>query len=63
MFGEMFGMLERLTALLATILVSRHGIPLTRIPHVVLAVMYRVRFFMANCTLHAQGEGIFLRSA
>jgi hypothetical protein len=29
MFSEMFGMLERLTALLATILVSRHGIPLT----------------------------------
>jgi hypothetical protein len=37
MFSEMFGMLERLTALLATILVSRHGIPLTRIPHVVLS--------------------------
>jgi hypothetical protein len=37
MFSEMFGMLERLTALFATILVSRHGIPLTRIPHVVLS--------------------------
>ena len=37
MFNEMFGMLERLTALLATILVSRHGIPLTRIPHVALS--------------------------
>jgi hypothetical protein len=37
MFSKMFGMLERLTALLATILVSRHGIPLTRIPHVVLS--------------------------
>jgi hypothetical protein len=37
MFSEMFGMFERLTALLATILVSWHGIPLTRIPLVVLA--------------------------
>jgi hypothetical protein len=37
MFSEMFGMLERLTALLATILVSRHGISLTRIQLVVLA--------------------------
>src|SRR5579864_6745306 len=37
MFSEMFGVLEHLTALLATVLVSRHGIPLTRIPHVALA--------------------------
>ena len=37
MFGEMFGVFEGLTALLATILVSRHGNPLTRILHVVLA--------------------------
>jgi hypothetical protein len=37
MFSEMFGMLERLTALLATVLVSRHGIPPTQIPHVVMA--------------------------
>ena len=37
MFSEMFGMLEYLTALLATVLVSRHGIPPTRIPEVDLA--------------------------
>lgn len=36
MFGEMFRVLEYLTALLATVLVSRHGNPPTRIPHVVL---------------------------
>jgi hypothetical protein len=36
MFSKMFGMLEHLTALLATVLVSRHGIPPTRIPQVVL---------------------------
>jgi hypothetical protein len=29
MFSEMFGVLEHLTALLATVLVSRHGIPPT----------------------------------
>jgi hypothetical protein len=37
MFSEMFGVFEHLIALLATVLVSRHGIPPTRIPHVVLA--------------------------
>lgn len=37
MFSKMLGMLEHLTTLLAPVLVSRHGIPLTRIPHVVLA--------------------------
>jgi hypothetical protein len=36
MFSQMFDMLEHLTALLATVLVSRHGIPPTRIPQVVL---------------------------
>ncbi|WP_321964495.1 hypothetical protein [Paraburkholderia sp. J7] len=30
MFGKMLGMLEHLTALLAPVLVSRHGIPLRR---------------------------------
>ncbi|WP_199272208.1 hypothetical protein [Paraburkholderia acidiphila] len=30
MFSEMLGMLEHLTALLAPVLVSRHGIPLRR---------------------------------
>jgi hypothetical protein len=37
MFSKMFGMFEHFTALLAPVLVSRHGIPPTRIPHVVLA--------------------------
>lgn len=37
MFSKMLGMLEHLTALLAPVLVCRHGMPLTRIPHVVLA--------------------------
>jgi len=36
MFSEMFGVFEHLIALLATVLVSRHGIPPTH-PHVVLA--------------------------
>ena len=38
MFSEMFGVLEHLAALLATVLVSRHGTPPTRIPRVVLAI-------------------------
>jgi hypothetical protein len=37
MFSEMFGVLEHLAALLATVLVSRHGTPPTRILRVVLA--------------------------
>jgi hypothetical protein len=37
MFSKVFGMFEHFTALLAPVLVSRHGIPPTRIPHVVLA--------------------------
>jgi hypothetical protein len=37
MFSEMFGMLEHLTALLATVLVSRHRTSPTQIPHVVRA--------------------------
>jgi hypothetical protein len=37
MFSKMLGMFEHLTALLAPVLVSRHGIPPTRILHVVLA--------------------------
>ncbi|CAM2185687.1 hypothetical protein PSAC2689_80100 [Paraburkholderia sacchari] len=37
MFGKMLGMFEHLTALLAFVLVSRHGIPPTRIPHLALA--------------------------
>lgn len=37
MFSKMLGMFEDLTALLAPVLVSRHGIPPTRILHVVLA--------------------------
>jgi hypothetical protein len=36
MFSKMFGMFEHFAALLAPVLVSRHGIPPTRIPHVVL---------------------------
>jgi hypothetical protein len=34
MFGEVFDMLERLAALFATILVSRHGSPPARVLHV-----------------------------
>jgi hypothetical protein len=37
MFSKMLGMFEHFTALLAPVLVSRHGIPPTRIPRVVLA--------------------------
>jgi hypothetical protein len=37
MFSKMFGMFEHFAALLAPVLVSRHGIPPTRIPHVMLA--------------------------
>ncbi|MGF6299802.1 hypothetical protein OKW43_002151 [Paraburkholderia sp. WC7.3g] len=37
MLGKMLGMFERLTALVAPVLVSRHGIPPTRIVRVVLA--------------------------
>jgi hypothetical protein len=33
-FGEVFDMLERFAALLATILVSRHGSPPARVLHV-----------------------------
>jgi hypothetical protein len=39
MFDNMLGMFENLTALLAPILVSRHGIPPTRILHVVVAAL------------------------
>ncbi|MGF6649956.1 hypothetical protein OKW34_000518 [Paraburkholderia youngii] len=35
MFSKMLGMFEHLTALLAPVPVSRHGIPPTRILHVV----------------------------
>jgi hypothetical protein len=37
MLSKMFGMFERFAALHAPVLVTRHGIPPTRIPYVVLA--------------------------